>query len=271
MAENTKIQWCDHTFNGWIGCTKVAEGCHFCYAEELMANRYKRVQWGPNGTRNRTKTWNDPIKWNRQAKEKGEIRKVFCASLSDVFEDRPELVPWRADLFDLIDKCQNLNWLLLTKRPQNIIGMWPDSNYRNNVWLGTSIANQKNTKDYIPPLLETRRLCKYLFLSVEPQISMVDLSEWLFPKPLVNWVIYGGESKQGKEVPREFHLEWARFGVNQCYQAGVACFVKQFGSNVFENGQRIYFKDSHAGDISEWSDDLKVRECPENYISVIAA
>ena len=124
MAENTKIQWCHHTWNPWIGCTKVNEGCQNCYAENLMDTRYHRVQWGPNGTRSRTKTWRDPLKWNRAAKQAGEKRKVFCASLADVFEDRPELVPWRSEMFDVIDQCQNLYFLLLTKRPENIQRLW---------------------------------------------------------------------------------------------------------------------------------------------------
>lgn len=266
MAEKTKIAWTDATFNPWIGCTKVAEGCKFCYAEQLMDHRHHRVEWGDKGTRSRTKTWNDPVKWNRQAGEQGEKRKVFCASLADVFENRQELEPWRVDLFQLIDKCPNLHWLLLTKRPENIIKMWPkDGKKRENVWLGTSIALQKNVEEYVPALLQTRHLCQFLFLSVEPQIGQVDLSKYLFPAPLVDWVILGGESKQGPEEPRLYDMAWARYSIDQCRQAGVACFLKQFGSNVYNNGERIYFKDSHGGDISEWPAEMRVRECPETY------
>ncbi len=292
MSEKTKIQWASSTFNPWIGCTKVAEGCKFCYAEELMANRYHRVEWGPNGTRSRTKTWSQPLKWNKEAgkmslktcdeqdplgwddhaAQTGEKHKVFCASLADVFEDKAELTPWRADLFNLIDECKNLYWMLLTKRPQNIVDMWPKPlTRRDNVWLGTSIALQKNVDEFIPPLLTAKDLCQYLFLSVEPQIGMVDLKDYLFPKPLVSWVIIGGESKQGKEEPRPYDIQWARFALAQCRKAGVPCFIKQFGSNVYDNGVKVNFKDGHGGNMDEWPADLRVRECPEYYFQEKAA
>src|SRR5437764_1276645 len=114
-----------------MGCAKVAEGCLNCYAETMMDTRYGRVEWGPHGTRARTKTWGQPVKWDREASQAGERRKVFCASLADVFEDfRPTkddsafgsdpLSAWRSDLFRLIDQCPNLDFLLLTKRPENI-------------------------------------------------------------------------------------------------------------------------------------------------------
>jgi protein gp37 len=290
MAENTKIQWCDHTFNPWIGCTKVQEGCLNCYAEELMANRYQRVEWGPKGTRSRTKTWNQPKKWNKQsgklaldtlydtpglwddqAASLGEKRKVFCASLADVFEAKDEVTPWRADLFNLIDECQNLHWLLLTKRPQHILQMWPQPlKRRENVWLGTSIAVQKNVDVYIPLLLKSRELCRYLFLSVEPQVGFIDLNKYLFPKPLVDWVIIGGESKQGKSEPRPYDILWARTLLAQCRAAGVPCFIKQFGSIVYDDGRRMHFEDGHGGNMEEWPEDLRVRECPETYHRVAA-
>lgn len=262
MAEKTKIQWCAHTFNPWIGCTKVAEGCKFCYAEELMANRYHRVKWGPSGTRSRTKTWNDPVKWDRKARERSVREKVFCASLADVFEDREELIPWRTDLFHLIDRCPNLHWLLLTKRPENISGMWPDERPRENVWLGTSIAHQKDVPVYVPPLREVKGHARFLFLSVEPQIGPVDLGDHL---PYIDWVILGGESKQGPNQPRPYDMDWARFSIDQCREAGVACFLKQLGSVVLDGGSPLVLRDGHGGDMGEWPEELRVRECPESY------
>jgi protein gp37 len=271
MAENTKIQWCDHTFNPWIGCTKVAEGCEHCYAEELMDHRYHRVEWGPRGMRQRTKTWGDPLRWNREAKRDGVRRKVFCASLADIFEDRAELIAWRMDLFDLIDKCGNLDFLLLTKRPQNIIGMWPANGptLRENVWLGTSIANQKNAETAIDRLIETKRLAEHIFLSIEPQIDAVDLGRWLFPVAQLDWVITGGESKQGKSEPRLYDTAWARLLVRQCAQAGVPCFVKQLGSHAINRGRRMDLEDGHGGNMEEWPDDLRVRLCPESYFPTL--
>ena len=66
MAENSKIEWTDHTFNPWVGCTKVGPGCDHCYAEARMDTRLHRVSWGPGQPRQRTKTWGDPVKWNKQ-------------------------------------------------------------------------------------------------------------------------------------------------------------------------------------------------------------
>ena len=268
MAEKTKIQWCDHTFNPWIGCEKVNEGCKFCYAEALMDHRYGRVKWGPQGTRSRTKTWKDPIKWNREALAAGERRKVFCASLADVFEDRPELVPWRQELFELIDRCQSLDWLLLTKRPENIDRMWPDNAKRDNVWLGTSIANQNNADVYIDRLIRSKAFCEFLFLSVEPQIAYVDLHSWFHPFSLIDWVIVGGESKQGKEEPRRFDIRWAMDMIWMCRDANIPCFIKQLGSNVWSGNRKIRLQDYHGGNMEEWPSNLRVRECPETYFPV---
>lgn len=130
MADATNISWSDATFNGWVGCTKVSPGCKNCYAETLVQGRMGRGNtWGPKGTRERTSAsnWAKPHRWNRLAAEgllpdgspnvDGHRPRVFCASLADVFEDRPEVEPWRQDLFDMIAATPNLDWLLLTKRP----------------------------------------------------------------------------------------------------------------------------------------------------------
>ncbi len=268
MGFKTKIQWCEHTWNGWIGCSKVNEGCKFCYAEQLMDHRYGRVEWGDSGTRSRTKTWRDPIKWNREAEKAGERHKVFCMSLADVFEDRPELEPWRADLFELIDKCGSLDWLLLTKRPENIIGMWPGFMSRENVWLGTSIANQRNADECLPRLLECRGLSPVLFVSLEPQIGDVTLREFM-GQGGCDWVITGGESKQGPMDPRPFNLQWARRTQKECQVFDRPWFFKQFGSNAWDGDRRLTFVDSHGGDMIEWPQDVRVRECPESFYPVL--
>lgn len=280
-------------FNGWIGCTKVAEGCLHCYAETLMDTRYGRVKWGPVGTRSLTSTWNDPLKWDREAKAAGEFHKVFCMSLADAFEDwsgqlqdskqRPlwfnepptgKPVPYTLDharqrLFDLIDKTPNLHWLILTKRPENICRMWPqDGKRRENVWLGTSISNQKNANAYIDALQTARRFTPVLFLSLEPQIGSVDLSSWLEPKPLLDWVITGGESRQGHGEPRPFSLNWARVTMDQCAAAGVPWFFKQFGSTVYDGDRKVVLNDLHGGNWDEWPEELRVRECPESFVFI---
>ena len=271
-----------------------------------MDVRYGRVEWGVNGSRAITKTWSQPLRWNREAKKAGEHRKVFCASLADVFEDwsgsiidsvgmkifvgpdgercatgldiehggaiqlkptwRPlAMVDLRVDLFHLIDKCDACYFLLLTKRPENIRRMWQGPN-RSNVWLGTSVANQKNVEEYIPRLLSCRGLGPVLFLSVEPQIGRIDLSRFLFPTPTVDWVIIGGESKQGNREPRQFDMDWARLLIRQCKEANVPCFVKQLGSHVTDRGHRVHLNDSsHGDDMSEWPEELRIRQCPETF------
>ena len=130
LDENSKIEWTDHTFNAWLGCQKVSPGCDHCYAEAMMDHRYGKVTWGPHGKRVRTSdnNWKTPVKWNSEAeafkREYGRRPRVFCASAADVFDNK---VPsaWRGDLFTLIRECDRLDWLLLTKRPQNILRMLP--------------------------------------------------------------------------------------------------------------------------------------------------
>jgi protein gp37 len=121
VAETTGISWADATFNPWVGCEKVSPGCARCYAETLVTGRMGRAgTWGADGTRERTSpaNWRKPLAWNAAAEKTGIRRRVFCASLADVFEPRPELDPWRADLFDLIARTPALDWLVLTKRPE---------------------------------------------------------------------------------------------------------------------------------------------------------
>ena len=281
--EKSKIQWTDHTFNPWIGCSKVHTGCKHCYAEELMDTRYKRVEWGPNGTRSRTKTWRDPVRWNKQAT--GQTRpRVFCASLADVFEDRAELVPWRRELFELIDKCPRLDWLLLTKRPENVVDMWLcqgchgasahgdkccqychgesiNRGMRSNVWIGTSVSDQRTADKFIPRLFKNRDLCKILFLSIEPIIGPVDLAGHLDE---IDWVIVGGESGHGA---RPVRLQWFANIVRQCRLANVPVFVKQMGENIEDsrtNGKPFLGPlDSKKGDLmEEMPPSIRVRQWP---------
>lgn len=146
MGEKSKIEWCDHTFNPWIGCQHVSPGCDHCYAETQNAFRkWNGGMWGPHAPRKRTSdaNWKQPLRWNAEARafkrEYGHKPRVFCASLADVFDNQVDPL-WRDDLFALIRECKRLKWLLLTKRPQNIRKMLPTDwgdGYRN-VWLGVT-------------------------------------------------------------------------------------------------------------------------------------
>ena len=120
MGDNTKIEWAHHTFNPWVGCTKVSPACDNCYAEG-WAKRSGMVQWGPHAERRRTSegNWRQPLKWNAEAERLGVRYRVFCSSLADVF-DNAVPVQWRIELMKLICETRHLDWLLLTKRPQNV-------------------------------------------------------------------------------------------------------------------------------------------------------
>lgn len=282
---NSKIEWTDHSWNPWIGCTKVSPGCKHCYAE-TFALRFNAAQWGPQGERKRTSpaNWRKPLTWNRQNwmqcldcgwRGKATTRnarfacdacrsenveptrqRVFCASLADVFEDRPELLPWRAELFDLMAYTPNLDWLLLTKRPENIRRLWPwmPADTFPNIWLGTSIENQEQANKRIPSLLLPGVATSIRFLSCEPLLGPVDLTklpmfngktnynaltgeEPIDPStgqprgagPSIHWVIAGGES--GPHA-RPMHPDWARSLRDQCAAAGVPFFFKQWGEHL---------------------------------------
>lgn len=270
MAENSKIEWTDHTFNPWIGCTKVSDGCKHCYAEALMDKRYGKVEWGPTGQRVRTSAnyWKQPRKWNREAAASGKRARVFCASLADVFEIHPtqDLDEWRHDLFMLIQQTPHLDWLLLTKRPENVTPYlmhgW-GTDLPDNVWLGTSVENQEQAEARIPHLLKVPATVR--FLSMEPLLGPVYLDlldgvffdggmpfSWQFLEPAgINWVIVGGES--GREA-RPMHPEWARAIRDRCVEAGVPFFFKQWGEWCpYDKKEHLDWAYSKSGeDDSRW-------------------
>ncbi|MCA9264487.1 MAG: DUF5131 family protein [Planctomycetales bacterium] len=206
--KDSAIEWTHHTFNPWIGCTKVNALCTNCYAETMKDTRYGRVKWGPSGTRLRTTAqyWRQPFRWDRDAAHSGERRRVFCASLADIFEDRDELTAWRRDLFSLIDQTRNLDWLLLTKRPENIVAMWDTVRHvggirvarRDHVWLGTSVETQETADVAVPRLVECRELVPVISLSVEPLPGPIRE----LPLEGIDWVIVGGESGRNARSTR---------------------------------------------------------------------
>jgi protein gp37 len=294
MAERSNIEWCDATFNPWIGCTKVSPACDHCYAEawdRRFAVSGHAMHWGAGQARKRTSAanWRLPMRWNAKAcwfvqcndcgwrgESQGAVcerchgtdtiparRRVFCASLADVFDNEVP-VEWRRDLLELIAATPNLDWILLTKRVGNVMDMvneiadrprlgshagdlmahqWRKGNPPRNVWLGATICNQSEADRDIPKLLATPAAVR--FISVEPMLGPIDLwsmtttdgatynalSAWAEPgtDPLerrVDWVICGGES--GPHA-RPMHPEWARDLRDQCAAAGVPFLFKQWG------------------------------------------
>lgn len=249
MSTVTKIEWCDHTFNPWIGCTKVSPACDHCYAEAL-ARRYNWAPWGPGEERRLTSetTWRQPLAWNRAAQRAGVRRRVFCASLADIFDaEVPDV--WRGELFaDVIDKTPHLDWLLLTKRPQVAAKWFAEEPAPANVWLGTTVEDQKMAELRIPILLSIQVTKR--FLSCEPLLGPIDLTALCtghyFIDSLVgvryhdspdgtpteptfgdiDWVIAGGESGPKTRPP---HPDWFRSLRDQCRGAQVPFFFKQWG------------------------------------------
>ena len=293
MGEKTGIAWTDHTHNEWIGCQRVSPACGGaagvggCYAEVSTPARVHRARglelWGPPKTTARHLTSEDnrrkPFAWDRAAKRDGVRRRVFCSSLSDVFEDHPSLDAWRADLWRTVEACDGLDWQLLTKRPGNVRAMVPPAwlapgGWPAHVWVGTTVEDQKRADERIPHLLAVP--ARVRFLSCEPLLEAVDLREHLMgyvhQDAKVSWVIVGGESGPGA---RPFDLAWARGIVAQCREAGVACFVKQMGDNPVggcgsnpcgncTSGScfKVKLKAHHGADPSEWPSDLQVQDFP---------
>ncbi|MBI5940103.1 MAG: DUF5131 family protein [Caulobacterales bacterium] len=199
MGELTSISWCDMTFNPWIGCTKVGPACDGCYAEALFGDtgRFPRVIWGRPGhraTHSRTaaSTWAEPRRWNRMAVRDGVRRFVFCASVADVFDNQVS-VEWRRDLFDLIRATPNLTWLLLTKRPQNIVKLAYDAMscpgpspvdaafvrmaWPRNAAIGCTVVLQAEADRDVPVLLAAKAAVDpaFAFVSMEPLLGAVNL------------------------------------------------------------------------------------------------
>lgn len=267
MGANSDIAWTDHTFNPWIGCAHVSPGCENCYAETL-ANRWRWAKWGSSSSSSRTiaseSTWRQPLAWNRKAYRDGVRRRVFCASLADVFEDRPELVKPRERLFRLIGETSKLDWLLLTKRPEEeshlIPSAWHD-NYPTNVCFGISADNRETLHaraEWVP-----RGVVDTTFLSYEPALGPIDIARYPY---LLDWIIVGGES--GPRA-RPMRLDWVRDLRRDCVEQDVPFFFKQTGTVL---ARSLGLRDRAGADPSEWPADLAdvfVRELPERWTATI--
>lgn len=253
MADETGISWADMTHNEWIGCTKVTPACDGCYAEQLMQNRHKRVVWGGERVLTKEQNRNKPLKWNREALAAGTRPFVFCSSLSDVFDNQ---VPaeWRARLFATIRKTPALVWLLLTKRPQNIIKLSEAAGgLPANAALGTTIEDQIRADQNVPHLYAAsiRLAPLFTFVSIEPILGEVNLRsiavtpgrfdflprghdrfDALQGLGRIGWVITGGETDQGDHKARPWHPNWVRRLLDDCAATGTPFHHKQHGEWV---------------------------------------
>ncbi len=233
MAKNSRIEWTHHTFNPWWGCTKVSPGCKHCYAE-AWAKRTGSQVWGPQASRRELSEqyWRQPIAWNEEARRRKTKARVFCASMADVFEDRDDLDDKRARLWPLIESTPWLDWLLLTKRPQNMRGFVPwENHWPSNVWAGTTAENQRWLEKRIDYLLAVPAVIH--FLSAEPLLGPLNLSPWTQSARIdgvpssIDWVIAGGES--GPHA-RPMNPEWALSLRDQCRSVGISFLFKQWGN-----------------------------------------
>jgi protein gp37 len=234
MAENTKIEWADHTWNPWMGCTRVSLACDNCYAAEMMDTRYGRVRWGAGEPRVRTapSNWAKPRRWNRETP--GAF--VFCASLADVFDNEVD-DRWRRDLFELIEATPNLVWLLLTKRIGNVKKMTDPLRGNpllpHNVAVGATIANQEEYDRDRLKLDEVKLFAdvRFTFGSFEPLLGPVILD-----KNAPDWIIVGGES--GRSA-RPMNLDWARSLKRQSADLGRVFNFKQVGGRGRDKGGHL--------------------------------
>lgn len=256
MGENAKVAWTDHTFQAWWGCTKVSPGCTNCYADSLDRRIHGGEHWGPKASRKifGDKYWNNPRRWNKKAAKEGKRFRVFCSSMADVFEIHmladmnAKMDECRARLWELIRETPNLDWLILTKRPENF-NLLPE--VFENVWLGVTTENQEEANRRLPLLLQQPAVVR--FASYEPALDLVDFTSlpdgswwdaegagyynalrgfsWqsngdlgLSGGPHLDWVIVGAESGTGR---RPMDEDWVRNTRDACTLADVAFFYKQ--------------------------------------------
>lgn len=260
MGKNSNIEWTDHTFNPWIGCIKVSPGCQNCYAMTLD-KRWGHDRWGPGSKRQRTSdaNWRKPLSWDRQAKAEGRRYRVFCASLADIFEDNDQLIDWRLDLFrELIHKTPSLDWLLLTKRP-DIMSLFFRTYTKTPARNVTPMFSAEDQQRFNERWSDIKWFIKNGYtigISAEPLIGPI-----LLPDDLLNlrqqiWVITGGESGPNA---RPCHPNWVRSIRDQCQQAGVNFFHKQWGeycpgSQLADLPEDVKEKISGSKNMSYWMD-----------------
>ena len=256
MGEVTGIQWTSHTWNPWQGCQKVSPGCDNCY---MFRDKQRYGQDPETVMRSKPPTFRAPLKWNREARESSDPRRVFVASWADFFSREAD--EWRADAWAIIRECESLVFQVLTKRhariAANLPSDWGDG--YPNVWLGVSGENQEWADRRWAALSQIP--ARVRFISYEPAIDKLTMRDW----PTVpDWLIIGGES--GRDA-RIFDASWARALIAECRERGCAPFVKQLGAVALDSDwygfAPLPLTDSHGSDPSEWPEDLRVREWPE--------
>ncbi len=258
MAKS-QIQWTDFTWNIAVGCTKVDEDCKFCYMyrESLNGTRYE-----PKTIRKTKTVFNLPLKIK-------EPSKIFTSSLTDFFHEAID--DYRHEAWDIIRKCPQHTFQILTKRPERINDNLPDfwNEIKDRIWLGTSIGSQKSLNRANVLGYSKGNNAAFLFLSLEPLHGEINLDGFLalnkesngFFKPF-DWVIVGGESgnDNGQYKYRPCELSWIERIVTKCKDTDTAVFVKQLGTHL---SKKMNLSDRHGGDMEEFPENLRIRQFPE--------
>lgn len=318
MSEKTNIAWCDSTLNFWEGCTKVSAGCQHCYAEARDKRFTGGKLWGKGAQRRKSKSAVKlAFKLNEQPwicdecgnAEVGTVmgickqckqqrtwhrRRIFSLSLGD-WLDSEVPIEWLAEMLDTIRQCDQVTWMLCTKRPElwasrlRAIGAcqaatgsinsceefflwlddWLQGRPPKHIILLTSVENYQAADERVPELLKIPAACRGLSLEplLEPLLGLVDVSHWTIEGGSggIDWLIIGGES--GTKA-RPCNVDWIRSLVEQGKNSGCATFVKQFGANSFRpsQGEVIkYLRDKKGGDPTEWPADLRIQQWPEGF------
>lgn len=221
MGKVTGIEWCDSTWNCWVGCRKISAGCQNCY----MFRGQKRYGNNPSEIRKTgNRTFNSPLRWK-------EPKVIFVCSWSDFFIKEAD--QWRDDAWKIIKEANQHTYLILTKRPERITDNIPDDWYSgkyNHVWLGITAENNKcfiQRGRLLASLDKSLNLEKRTFISFEPLVIPIDLSRGYVPDIMdrIGWTIVGGES--GGKVAREMNPDWARSIRDYCKNNEIPFFFKQ--------------------------------------------
>jgi len=285
MGEYTGIAWCDSTFNPWHGCSKVSAGCEHCFALRDASRWGRATLWGPERLRRHfgDAHWHEPELWDLRAARDGKRRRVFCGSMCDWLEvnrmdPQVELERWR--LYVLIEKTTNLDWLMLTKRPENLDRVpWilPDSYWPRNAWFGVTIENQERCDALMPGILKTTKRAPVLFMSAEPLLGPLLLDDGVNTYYTCNeqdvdgnccesydngethfvgvdWLIVAGES--GPDA-RPMHPDWVRSLRNNAKAAGIAFFFKGWGEWLPEGELLLRSTETPDRPVHQWPDGTK--------------
>lgn len=257
MSEKSAIQWTDATWNIARGCTKVDEDCKFCYMyrDSMDSTRYNPLDVV------RTKTVFDmPLRYKEtKSAVWGGRPLIFTCSLTDFFHE--EIDSYRHEAWDIIRRCPNLIFQILTKRPERIKDcLPPDWGYGwDNVWLGTSIGSQKS----VERMWQLQQVdAKTKFISFEPLHTEIGTNWDLGSIMHFDWVIIGGESGNdtGKYRYRPCELKWITDLAYAFDSCGVPVFVKQMGTHL---SKVLGMSDRHGGDIDEFPLALRMRKFPK--------